>query len=63
MGFTVAQSLCHREPSVHHEQKEIRRKRLNGLIKALISQLSLVEPYTYLIRGIEGKIEKWESRL
>ena len=36
IGFTVAQSLCHCEPSVHGEQKEMRGKRLNGLIKALI---------------------------
>ena len=52
----MAQPLCHRQPSVHSEQKEM-RMRLISLIKALISltkpSLTLCIP---LIRRLEGRI-------
>ena len=62
VGFTVAQPLCHREPSVHSEQKEM-RKRLISLIKRPNSQIKLgLTLYIPLIRGFRGKME-WGSRL
>ena len=62
VNFTVAQPLCHRDPSVHSEQKEM-RKRLISLIKRPNSQIKLsLTLYMPIIRGFRVKME-WGSRL